>query len=102
MSEIKDKETSWTTRFPRIVSKNDLRGIALRIFADRPPEPASKRGMYNLMVFEHDTDNRYTILVTAQDVDRIVGIITDASKPSPRCFTFDETQPWAEVISIET
>jgi hypothetical protein len=94
---------NWVTNYPRLKSKNDLRAQPLKILNDRPPEPSSKKGMFSLLAMNAKTSETYTILVTAQDLDRIIGVITDPNTENPRLFTFDDKQPWAEVIPyVET
>lgn len=81
---------SWTKEYPQKISKNELRGKALYILDDHPPEPSSKTGLLLLIVTDHV--QKYKILVTDTDIQNII----DIAKQN-EAFTFDDSQPYATV-----
>lgn len=87
---------SWFQTYPKLVSKNDLRGKRLKVFADKPPEPSAIKGMSVLVVWEVDTENTYEILVTRKDIQTIIDLVT-----KNKHFSFNNAQPYAEVIAFE-
>jgi hypothetical protein len=84
---------SWIKGYPKTVSKNDLRGRKLTVIADSPPIPSNKSGIMQLKVFEPSSNQNFIVLVTGQDINKIITLI-EANKQ----FTFDKSEPWAEVI----
>jgi hypothetical protein len=92
--------SSWIESFPKTVSKNDLRGKPLKILADSPPSPSNKSGILQLKVFCTEDSKTFIVLVTGQDINRIIDI-ADKTKGQGN-FTFDKSEPWAEVIEYGT
>jgi hypothetical protein len=87
----------WYKTYPRLISKNDLCDVPLKVLADCPPEPTTKAGLFQLRVFRTDTDattNTYDVLVTRRDLQKIIDAMIE-NKP----FLFvKKSGDWAEVI----
>jgi hypothetical protein len=86
---------SWTKTYPKSVSKNDLRNVKLHIFADCPPQPTNKNGIFSLKVMTSEAAI-YLVRVTQTDINHII----DADEAG-KAFKFDDTKPWAEVVPYD-
>jgi len=86
---------SWTKTWTYQTSKNDIRGIPLRVLADKPPKETNKPGLFRLTVFNPTDSTSYKILVTERDIDAICRIVQKGLS-----FTFDDNEPWANVIEF--
>ena len=89
----KPPATSWAETYPKTYVKNELRGKKLTILADSPPTESNKKGIFQLKLLNLTDSVTLFTLVTSKDLNVII--------EHPQGFTFDSTEPWAEVIPYE-
>jgi hypothetical protein len=88
------KPQPWWKTEPKLVSKNDLCEIPLKVFVDRPPQPTTKAGLFELKVMDTRNSNTFIVLVTRRDLNKICEAMNE-NKP----FMFVKKHgDWAEVI----
>jgi hypothetical protein len=84
----------WYKTYPKLISKNDLCDVPLKVFADHPPKSTTKSGLFELTVFRTDDGTTYDVLVTRRDLQKIIDAMVE-NKP----FLFvKKSGDWAEVI----
>lgn len=90
---------TWAKETPIVCTKNDLREVRLGL-TDEPPKPSAKEGIYELTVnglskdpMDSKTYGTYTIMVTKRDLGKITQLARSGND-----FTFDMSQPWANVV----
>ena len=90
--------SNWQNGFPSVQTKNDLEGKTLTSLETKPPEKASKAGLWELYVCVHDENMKVTdaalILVTTRDLAKIA-----EAHRGKKFFTFvrKDGAEWCEV-----